>query len=98
MRHVEPPSLEAAGMSLGAALGNVISSGDENCVTCVWARIVRAVTEIGGPPPVHVVPAGGAIVAGSWGAIITIRPSPGVDGTTAAGQATVVFWLDEVSA
>src|ERR1700730_14500571 len=96
MRHVEPPSLEAAGISLGEAAGNVIFSGEENCVTGVCMRIVWAVTEIGGPPADHVVPGGDAIVAGFSGAIVMISPSPGAVGTTEAGQAIVSFWSDEV--
>src|SRR6266581_404928 len=96
MRHVEPPSLETAGMSLADACGNVILSGAENCVTGVLVRIVWAVTEIGAPFADQVVSAGAGIVAGSCGAIVMISPSVGAEGTSAAGQATVVFWLDEV--
>src|SRR5207244_6284049 len=91
-RQVAPPSMDTIGMSVGVALGKVSSSGSENVVTGVFVRIVWAVTSTGKPPADQVVPAGAGIAAGFCGAISMIRPSPGVVGTTAAGQVTVSFW------
>ena len=96
-RHVAPLSVDTIGTSVGVALGKVISSGSENVVTSVFVRIVRAVTSTGTPPADQVVPAGAGNAVGLCGAIWTIRPSPGVVGTTVAGQLTVSFWSAVVS-
>src|SRR5439155_12165380 len=96
-RHVRPLSVDTIGTSVGVALGNVIRSGSENVLTGVFVRMVCAVISTGVPPADHVVPPGAAIAVGLWGAIWTIRPSPGVVGTTAAGQVIVSFWSAVVS-
>src|SRR5439155_11194817 len=90
-RQVAPLSVDTIGMSVGVALGKVISSGSENVVTGVLVRIVWAVMSTGTPPADQVVPAGAGIAVGFCGAIWMIRPSPGVVGTTATGQLTVSF-------
>src|SRR3954471_24670324 len=91
-RHVRPLSVDATGTSVGVAFGKVIRRGSENALTGVFVRMVCAVMSTGVPPADHVVPPGAEIAVGFWGAIWTIRPSPGVVGTTAAGQLTVSFW------
>src|SRR3954468_13877484 len=91
-RHVRPLSLDTTGTSVGVALGNVIRSGSENVVTGAFASIVWAVTSTGMPPADQVIPAGAVIAAPSCGAVSTISASPGVDGTTVAGHATVASW------